>query len=85
MRFMLTVHVEIPPELRAELPALRAREDQHIDEQLAQGALEAIYHSAETPPTIWAVMRADSLEDAQRQAERYPMYPYLRITYAPLG
>jgi len=81
---MLTVRVEIPAERRGELPTLRAREDQHIAEQLAQGALEAIYYSNETPPIIWAVMRADSLEDAQRQAEQYPMYPYLRVTYTPL-
>lgn len=35
-------------------------------------------------PTIWAVLNADSLEDAQRQVEGYPMYAFMRLTYTPL-
>lgn len=84
MRFMVTVRVEIPPERRSELPALRQAEDAYVAEQLRLGALEAIYTSDDMPPTIWAVLKADSLEDAQRQVEAYPMYAFLRLTYTPL-
>ena len=84
MRVMVTVRIEVPPERRGELPALLERENRYVAEQLALGALEAIYYADETPPTIWAVLRAESLDDAQRQVERYPMYPFMRLTYTAL-
>ncbi|MGH2502463.1 MAG: muconolactone Delta-isomerase family protein, partial [Ktedonobacterales bacterium] len=82
--FMVTVRLEIPPERRGELPALRQAEDAHTAEQAQAGALEAIYTSTDAPPVIWAVLRADSLEDAQRQVAAYPMYAFMRLTYTPL-
>lgn len=84
MRFMVTVRIEVPSERRAEVPALMQAENTYVDEQLQQGALEAIYFSMETPPTIWAVVRADSPEELQRQLERYPMYPFMRLTTTQL-
>lgn len=85
MRFMVTVRLDIPPERRSEIPALRQAEDAHVAEQTRLGNLEAIYISQETPPTIWAVLKANSLEDAQRQTEGYPFYPFMRLTYTPLN
>jgi hypothetical protein len=84
MRFMVTVRPEIPPERRGELPALLQAEDAYVAEQVRLGVLEAIYTSEDIPTTIWAVLRADSLEDAQRKVAAYPMYPFLRLTYTPL-
>lgn len=83
MRFMVTVQLEIPPERRSELPTLLEAEDAYVAEQLQQGNLEAIY-LANGAPTVWAVLKADSLEDAQRQVEGYPMYAFMRLTYTPL-
>ena len=84
MRFMVTIRLEFPPERRSELPALLQAEDAYVAEQVRLGALEAIYTSDDKPPTIWAVLKADSLEDAQRQVAAYPMYAFLRLTYTQL-
>lgn len=86
MRFMVVVQIAVPPERRADLPALRVAEEAHIAQQTQAGNLEAIYYEAtDGPPTIWAVLKADSLEDAQRQVAGYPMYPFMRLTYTPLA
>lgn len=83
MRFMVTVHLEVPPERRSDLPALLEAEGAYVAEQLQQGHLEAIYYAADAP-TVWAIVQADSLEAAQRQVEGYPLYPFMRLTYVPL-
>ncbi|HEX8983125.1 MAG TPA: hypothetical protein VF792_10175 [Ktedonobacterales bacterium] len=86
MRFMLTVDVVVPPERGQEAAALVPAERAYVDDQLKLGALEAVYVQDATPATrIWAVMRADSLEDAQEQVAKYPMHEFLRITYTPIS
>lgn len=86
MRFMATVDVVVPPERRQEAAALVPAERAYVDDQLRLGALEAIYTQDTTPITrLWAVMRADSLEDAQAQVAKYPMHEFLRITYTPIS
>lgn len=87
MRFMVTVQIEIAAERRSELPTLLEAENAYVAEQLERGNLEAIYAAASIAagaPAVWAIIRADSLEAAQRQVEAYPMYPFMRLTYTAL-
>lgn len=85
MRFMVTVNVVIPPERAQEAAALVAAERAYADEQLKLGVLEAIYSEAATPALhLWAVMRADSLEDAQAKVALYPMYEFFQFTCTPI-
>ncbi len=83
MRFMVAVRLEIPPERREELPALRNAEDAHVAAQTREGNLLALYFASDAP-TLWAVVNAESLEAARRQVEAYPFYPFMRVTYTPL-
>ncbi len=83
MRFMVTVHLDIPPERPRELPAMLEAEGAHVAEQVQQGNLEAIYYAAGASK-VWAVVNADSLEAAQRQVEDYPLFGFMRLTYTPL-
>jgi muconolactone delta-isomerase len=83
MRFMVTVQLEIPPERREEFAAKLPAENAYIAEEIHRGHLEGIYYAAGAP-TVWAIVQADSLEAAQRQVEAYPLYSFMRLTYAPL-
>lgn len=83
MRFMVTVQLEFSPERPSELPALLEAEGAHVAEQLRRGQLEAIYYAAGAP-TVWGVIKADSLEAAQHQLQAYPLYPFMRLTYTAL-
>jgi muconolactone delta-isomerase len=83
MRFMVTVHLEVPPERRSEMPTLLAAENAYVMAEIQRGHLECIYYAAGAP-TVWAVIHADSLEAAQHQVEAYPLYSFMRLTYTPL-
>ena len=86
MRYMVSVHVVIPPERAAEARALVPAEGERIAEHTKQGILEVAYTDAARPPTrVWAVMRADSLEEVQRLIDTYPMRPFFSdLSYTQL-
>lgn len=85
MRFMVTVDIVIPAERRQEAAAMVPAERAYVDEQLKLGALEAVYAEDMTPVTrLWAVLRADSLEDAKQQVAKYPMHEFFQLTYTSL-
>lgn len=86
MRFMVAIEVVVPPEKRAEVAALLPAERAHIDEQMRDGILEALYVEDKTPVTrVWAVMRGKSLEAVQQQVATYPLSPYFHSTYTALS
>ncbi len=86
MRFMVSVHVTIPPERAAEAAALLPAEGERIAEHQRQGNLEAFYSDATRPPThVWAVMRAESLEAVHALVDSYPMRKFFDVTYTQLS
>lgn len=86
MRFMVSMQVMIPPERAAEAVALLSAEGARVAEHMRQGILEALYVDAlERHEYLWAVMRADSLEEAQHLVDGYPMRAFFRPTYTELS
>jgi len=83
---MVTVRIVIPPERAQEARSLLPAEGERIAEHKRQGIMEAIYTDAARPPTqVWAVMRADSLEEVQRLVESYPLHEFFDPTYTQLS
>lgn len=86
MRFMVSMQVVIPPDRAAEAMSLLPAEGARVAEHTRQGILEALYTDAqERHEYLWAVMRADSLEEAQRLVDGYPMRAFFRPTYTQLS
>jgi muconolactone delta-isomerase len=85
MRFMVTIQIVVPAERRDAVASLMPAEREYVAEHLKQGVLEAIYYEEAMPPVyIWAVMRADSLEEAQRLVAGYPLHEFFQLAYTPL-
>jgi muconolactone delta-isomerase len=85
MRFMVEIQVAVPPERREEVAALTPAERAHVAEQIRQGTLEALYLDEARPPThVWVVLRADTLEEAQRLIADYPLHDFYNSTYTSL-
>jgi muconolactone delta-isomerase len=85
MKFMVAIQVEVPPARREEAASLAQAEREHIAEQMRQGILEALYLDEATPPThVWGVLRAGTLEEAQRLIAGYPLHEFFTSTYTLL-
>lgn len=85
MRYMVALQVDVPAERRSELPGLLEAEGAHVEEHMRQGIMEAIYVAADRS-AVWAVMRADALDELTGIVAGYPMYQFFtNLTYTPLG
>jgi muconolactone delta-isomerase len=82
MRFMASIVIK-PPSNPQEMLALMPAEKERLGELMRSGAVEAAFPAAQQR-RAWLVVKADSVEAAQKIVGSLPLIPYFEVEYTPL-
>ncbi|HZR40930.1 MAG TPA: muconolactone Delta-isomerase family protein [Ktedonobacteraceae bacterium] len=81
MRVMVTIHFD--PQQFEAISALIPKEQEHVRELMGKGVIEAIYIGADRTE-VWLVMKGESKEQLEQEMTTFPLYPYMKLQFAPL-
>ena len=81
MRMMITIQFDAHD--FAAMSALIPEEQEHVRKLMGEGKLEAIYISADRT-IVWLVMKGESKEQLEQELSAFPLYPYMKLQFAPL-
>jgi muconolactone delta-isomerase len=81
MRMMIVIQFD--PQQFEAMSALIPKEQEHVRGLMSQGAIEAIYVSADRT-SVWLIMKGESKEQLEQELSTFPLYPYMQAQFVLL-